>query len=115
MAKLKVNWQEYFYNEKYNPAIPFIKKSCHWIFLNVPDLSFLMGWKRRVAGICFLFIVIYFTGLMLLGEITLWSFFLRTAAITSIAMVLYIKIIAYMSLMYIEAYQKKAKKVLNRK
>lgn len=114
MVKLETNWQEYFYSEEYNPAIPVIKKACHWIFLNAPDLSFLMGWKRKAANIGFLFVVLYFTGIMLLGEITLWSFFIRIASITLIALFLYSRTIAYLTLIYIEAYQKKAKKHLNR-
>lgn len=114
MAKLERPWQEYFYDEELNPSIPLIKKGCTWVFMNVPDLSFLMGWKRRAAGIGFLIIILYFTGLMLTGGITFWSYLWRTVIITSIAMVLYIRTIAFISLKYIETYQKKAKEVLNR-
>ena len=106
------SWKEYFYKDELNVSIPLVKKGCKYIILNVPDLSLLMGWKRKAANIGFLFIALYFGSLILIEGFTFIGLLEKIIIVSLIATVLYSRTVAFVSLKYVEQYQKKAKEML---
>ena len=111
----EIPWQEVFYNERYNVAIPWSKNLCKWVIVNVPDFSQVFGIKRRFVNILFLIIYFYILGgFMITAMQDPATFFVKITLISFVAGAFYSKMVAMASLQGIETYQKIAKKVLNR-
>ncbi|HUV71598.1 MAG TPA: hypothetical protein VMW25_01180 [Clostridia bacterium] len=111
----EISWQQYFYDERYNIAIPWAKNLCKWVVVNVPDFSFFFGYKKWLVNMTFLFFYLYIIGNFLLSaNHDILGFIARLLLITFIAGAFYSRMVALLVLKGLEAYQATAKEALNR-
>ena len=111
----EIPWQQYFYDERYNVAIPLAKNFCKWVVVNVPDFSFFFGYKKWFVNMAFLFFYLYIIGNFLFSPgHDILGFIARLLLLTFIAGAFYSRMVALMVLKGLEAYQATAKEALNR-
>lgn len=110
LESLEPKWQEYFYKDDLNIAISFSKKFFQWTVINMPDFSYIVGWKRKVINIGLIFFALYLSAMLLFEGITIIGMLLRIVLIAIVTSVLYSKTIAFILLKYLEYYQKFCRK-----
>lgn len=53
----KIPFGKHFYDEDFNPALYYFKKIMTWIALNAPDVSMILGIKKFIINLLFIFSV----------------------------------------------------------
>lgn len=105
MANQDYTWKKAFYEDRFNPAIPLIKKKCQWIIMHYPDFSFTYGIKRMIINLAMIFTVSAVIMHFLVTGADILETIIVIILASTIASLLFLKTVAASVLWGVEQYQ----------
>lgn len=104
-----IHKSELLYKDEHNIMLRWSKKSLLWIFENMPDFSFVFGFKRRLANWLFIAVYLYIMGDFFFFSFDLATFLIRGIIVGIAASIFFSKIFSWTIYMALLKWQEKAK------